>query len=84
MSEQDDKSALEPGEQGADEMGGATGITGGDESARPGEGVQSKDRSEGGEATGGTGAPGGPAATGSAAGGGRAEGGSPQAPDDAD
>ena len=84
MSEQDDKSALDAGEQGAEEMGGATGITGGDESARPGEGVESTERS-GGDAEGGEGGvAGGPAGTGAAAGGGRAPGGAPQAPDDAD
>ena len=47
MSEQDDDerggSGLAPGSHGADEMGGATGVTGGGESGAPGEGVQSTD-----------------------------------------
>ena len=81
MSDQDDKSALDSAEQGADEMGGATGITGGDESGRPGEGVESTSH---GDERDEQGVPGGPAGTGAAAGGGRAEGGAPQAPDDVD
>jgi hypothetical protein len=50
VSEHDDdarRTGLGSGDEGAEEMGGATGITGGGESGGPGEGVKTTDRSPG-------------------------------------
>jgi hypothetical protein len=53
MTERDEprRTGLQPGKQGADDMGGATGVTGGGESGAPGEGVEKTERSPRGGAT---------------------------------
>ena len=86
MDEHRDKQDAAAGEGGppgsgasAEEMGGATGITGGGESARPGEGVQSSGQSSGGDASGTTG---GGTSSGGTGGAGRSSGGSPSGGED--